>query len=574
MTRTASLRGLCFSLLASVACSAQSPATEPADLILEHGVIRAAHGWAESLAIRRGVIVAVGDAASTRNLRGPATRIVDLGGATIVPGLHDMHVHPMSAGLQQLECRFAQGSPGAQVLAAVKACVAARAKGEWVTGGQWVAATFGPQGMRLRDLDAVSPDNPVLLTDISYHSVWANSQALRLAGVDRRTPDPAGGVIERDARGEPTGVLRESAAALVRAVVPPPGSLQNKEALRWALDTMLGQGITSFTDALVDEDALQAYADLAESGQLKQRVRACQLWRRSDRDVNDAAAEFAARRNLWARSRFEPDCVKIALDGVPTDSHTAAMIEPYVDDAHGESRTRGMLMVPTATLNAAVTAFDAAGLVVKMHAAGDGAVRAGLDAIAAARAANGNSGLRHDIAHNSFVDPADLQRARGLFATFEMSPYIWYPNPIIPDVLKAVGPERLLHWTPVKGAIDSGAHVVPGSDWSVVPSVNPWLAIETLVTRQRPGGGGEVLGAAERISLEQAFELFTVNSAIQMGNRGRTGQIARGMLADLLVLDRNPFRIPVTDIHLTSVRAVLIGGELVKGELPGPSAAK
>ena len=140
---------------------------------------------------------------------------------------------------------------------------------------------------------------------------------------------------------------------------------------------MLDQGITSFTDALVDEDGLRAYAALADAGQLSQRVRACQIWRQSPRPAADSAAEFAVRRNLWARPRFQPDCVKIALDGVPTDSHTGAMLEPYVDtDAHGDDRARGMLMVPAANLNAAVSAFDAAGLVVKMHAAGDGAVRA------------------------------------------------------------------------------------------------------------------------------------------------------------------------------------------------------
>ena len=157
----------------------------------------------------------------------------------------------------------------------------------------------------------------------------------------------------------------------------------------------------------------------------------------------------------------------------------------------------------------------------------------------------------------------DIARARALGATFEMSPYIWFQNPIIPDIAKAIGPERMQRWIPVRDAVDAGALTVPGSDWSVVPSVNPWIAIETLVTRQPPGGGGEPLGAVERITLQQAFELFTVNSARQMGNANRTGRIEPGMLADLLVLDRNPFKIPVTDIHNTQVRMTLINGEIV-----------
>jgi predicted amidohydrolase YtcJ len=220
-------------------------------------------------------------------------------------------------------------------------------------------------------------------------------------------------------------------------------------------------------------------------------------------------------------------------------------------------------MVPPKVLGEAVTDFDRRGFTVKFHAAGDAAVRAGLDAIEAARRANGFSGNLHDVGHNSFVQMSDIGRARALGATFEMSPYIWYPNPIIPDIAKAIGPERMRRWIPVKDAIDSGALVVPGSDWSVVPSVNPWIAIETLVTRQPPGGGGEPLGAAERITLQQAFDLFTINAARQMGNANKVGRIEPGMLADVLVLDRNPFKIPVTDIHNTHVRMTLINGEVV-----------
>jgi predicted amidohydrolase YtcJ len=157
---------------------------------------------------------------------------------------------------------------------------------------------------------------------------------------------------------------------------------------------------------------------------------------------------------------------------------------------------------------------------------------------------------------------SDFRRAREIEATFEMSPYIWYPNPIIPDIATAIGPERMKRWTPVKDAINSGALVVPGSDWNVVPSVDPWIAIETLVTRQKPGGGGEALGEAEKITLQQAFDLFTVNSARHMGNGSKTGSIERGMLADILVLDRNPFKIPATEIHQTKVKLTIINGEI------------
>jgi predicted amidohydrolase YtcJ len=198
-----------------------------------------------------------------------------------------------------------------------------------------------------------------------------------------------------------------------------------------------------------------------------------------------------------------------------------------------------------------------------MHAAGDAAVRAGLDAIEAARRANGFSAQLHDVAHNSFVHPDDIRRAAQIAATFEMSPYIWYPNPITPDIVKAVGAERMQRWIPLKDAIDAGALVVPGSDWSVVPSVNPWIAIETLVTRRAPGGGGEALGEGQRITLEQAIDLFTVNSARQKGKRAELGTIEPGMLADLVVINQNPFDVPITDVHKTRVLTTLVDGEVV-----------
>jgi len=221
----------------------------------------------------------------------------------------------------------------------------------------------------------------------------------------------------------------------------------------------------------------------------------------------------------------------------------------------------GLLAVSTVTAAAVAIAF--AGDDNTLPASATDALTRATPAIEAARKANGFSGQLHEVAHNSFVQMSDIRRARAIEATFEMSPYIWYPNPIIPDIAKAIGPERMKRWIPVKDAIDSGALVVPGSDWSVVPSVNPWIAIETLVTRQRPGGGGDTLGAAEKITLRQAVDMFTVNSARAMGDRNREGTLERGMLADLIVLDRNPFQIPVTQVHDIKVKMTFIDGELV-----------
>ena len=535
--------------------------TFEANLILQDGRIYTPTGWADAIAIQDGVIIAVGNQSDVNEFRDENTEVIDLNGATVLPGFHDMHVHPMGAGLAQLQCQFPQGSTREQIVATVAACAEQRADGEWISGGQWEATSFGAEPMDRTILDQVSPNNPVSLVDISGHSLWVNSRALELAGITAATADPPGGIIERDAAGRATGVLRESAGGLVRRLIPPTSEQQALQALQWSLDRMLSMGITSFTDAVVGEMQLQAYATLADTGRLKQRVTACMTGAGFGVNTDGRLPDYIVYRNLYARDRLSPTCVKLLLDGVPTDGHTAAMVEPYAD-ATGDD-DKGLLMVPADALNALVTRLDALGFTVKMHAAGDAAVRAGLDAIEAARTANGFSAQLHDVAHNSFVQPDDIRRARDIAATFEMSPYIWYPNPIIPDIAKAVGAQRMQRWIPIKDAIDAGALVVPGSDWSVVPSVNPWIAIETLVTRQAPGGGSETLGESQRITLEQAIDLFTVNSARQKGLRTELGTIETGMLADLIVLDRNPFDIPITDVHMTRVLTTIINGEVV-----------
>lgn len=542
---------------------AQSLPDFKADLILTNGNFYTPDGWAQAVAIKNGVLLAVGSADEAETYQGEQTQIRDLRGRTVFPGLHDMHIHTLGSGQQQLQCQFPQGSKLETVKETLSACVAKASKGDWIMGGQWSADGLGASPDR-RFLDEVAPDNPVAMIDISYHSYWLNSKALELAGINSQTPTPEGGVIERDNAGQPTGVLRETARALFQAKVPPASPAQNMTALKWALDKIVSYGLTSYTDAGLDFDAAAAFAALEAQGELGPRVRGC-FYYRPNPGTNEATTGDSAQRlvTVFAGKKFKPDCIKIALDGVPTEGHTAAMLAPYADARPGDdhAHSHGILMVSQDQLNAAVTAFDARGLAVKMHAAGDAAVRAGLDAIEAARTANGNSGILHDVAHNSFVAMGDIERARRIGATFEMSPYIWFPNPIIPDIVKAVGNERMERWTPVKDAIDAGALVVPGSDWAVVPSVNPWLGMETLVTRQAPGGGGELLGGQQRITLKQAVDLYTVNAARHMGNANLTGQIMPGLQADLIVLDQNPFEVPITDVHKTEVLLSMVGGE-------------
>ncbi len=447
-----------------------------ADLILTGGKIKTPSGWVEALAVRDGVIVAVGSAQEVDALRIWRTQVIDLKGDTVLPGLHDTHVHPLYAGLSARRCQIKQGSTLKEMQASVKACVDKAATGAWITGGQWDASALG-RAPTSAMLDAVSPNNPVLLVDTSGHSSLANTLALKAADITRDTQNPPNGIIERSVNGEPTGVFREDAMLLASKPVPEPTDEEVRAALKWALDTMVTFGITSFTEADMgfiagNEKEIRAYAGLADSGELKQRARLCMQW--SPGNTEDEAVIMT--RNLYARDRVAPVCVKMILDGVPTDSHTAAMLEPYGSKIEGrtdDAARYGMLLVEQKVLNEAVTRFDDMGLAVKFHAAGDGAVHAGLNAIEAARKANGFSGLLHDVAHCTFVAKADVGRARALGAVFEVSPYLWFPSPINDDIIKAIGDERIDRVWPVRELIESGALVVPGSDWSVVPSASP-----------------------------------------------------------------------------------------------------
>jgi predicted amidohydrolase YtcJ len=556
--------GSAHAVLAHVA-AADGPAQQ-ASLILRNGHIKTGAGWVRALAVRDGVIIALGAEASAQGLRGPKTRVVNLAGATVLPGLHDVHVHPIFAGISERQCKIPQGLSLAETQKLIGVCAGKTGGDGWIVGGQWDASALGRVPDRAA-LDAVTGGHPALLDDTSGHSSWANSRALAIAGITLTTPNPEGGIIERNAHGEATGILREGAADLVKLHIPKPADAAVRAALKWSTRQMLSFGITSYTEASVGFVAgsateLAAYAALADAGVLKQRATLCLTWAPGSAEAESAIAA----RNLYARARVAPDCVKIFLDGVPTDGHTAAMLEPYVGGLAGrddEAARMGMLLVQPAVLNAAVTRFDGMGLTVKFHAAGDAAVRAGLDAIAAARSSNGFSGLMHNVGHCTFVAREDIARARGIGATFEVSPYLWGPSPINDDITAAVGPEVIKRVWPVREMIDAGALVVPGSDWSVVPSVNPWIGIETLVTREMAGGSANSFGKAEAISIGEAMDLFTVNAARQERMANRVGRIELGMLADFIVVDQDPYQVPVTRVHDTKVRMTFIGGEKV-----------
>ena len=521
---------------------------------------------AEAIATSKNLIIDVGGAKDILSHKGPDTEVIDLKGQTMLPGFHDLHVHPLFAGSGAISCVIPEGQDLAKTLQIIKSCAAKTPEGQWVSGRQWDVNALGTVPHKSM-IDKIVEDTPVFLQDTSGHSAWVNSKALSLAGISKNTHSPKGGIIERDASGAPTGVLRESAIDMVTKVAPPPNDKTIDSAMLWSFHQMLSYGITSFSEASLGFVAgakaeLKAYANLADSGLLKQRARICITWEPGVKCIESQIA----LRNLYVRERVSPDCIKIHLDGVPTDSHTAAMLASYAGRVHGrndKASKSGRLLFNPEVLNQALIDFDRMGLAVKFHAAGDAAVRASLDAIEAARKANSFSGVLHDVGHCTFVSEDDIPRALQIGATFEVSPYLWSPSPINNDITNAIGDSRMERVWPIRDMIDSGALVVAGSDWSVVPSVNPWIGIEALVTRERPGGSKDSFGKQHAVRLDEALELFTVNAAKHEGTANKLGVIQTGMLADLVIIDKNPFDIPVNKLHKIQVTQTIIDGEVV-----------
>lgn len=557
-----------FALASAAPVWGQAPSAAP-DMLIINGKVMTPDGWAEAVAIDDGVITRVGTTADISSLASPTTKIFDANGGAVLPGLHDLHVHAIGGGLEQFSCRFRPAAPPAEISNAVAACAQRAKPGEWIQGGNWIANVFAKGQQTAAFLDKVAPNNPVILSDESHHSAFVNSAALKAAGITRATKDPVNGKIERDGKGEPTGVLREAAMGLVAAVVPPASAERMTQGLEVASDLMLSYGITSFSDAGLVPESLKVMSDLSRSGGMKQRVRGCMRWNPTDRGGEGESLAMIAGRQRFETARFKADCVKVGLDGVPTESHTAAMLEPY----HGSSE-KGMSSIAASVLHPAIINFDRQGLHVKFHAAGDAAVRNAINAIAAARKANGPGGPLHDVAHASFVDPSDIKRVADLSSSWEFSPYIWYPSTITRDIVAAVGDERMVRWIPIADAVKAGNLVGAGSDWSVVPSINPWLAIETMVTRQQPGGSAATLGAGQRIALADALRIFTLNGAKVMRHADLVGTIEPGKLADIVVTDSDVFSVPETAIHKIHARWTFIAGEKVfDSEAPPPSLA-
>ncbi|MEP6995522.1 MAG: amidohydrolase [Acidobacteriota bacterium] len=556
-------RALRWSLLALAVLGAAGPAPPPpapADLVFRHGAVYtvdAARSAAEAVAVSGGKIVFVGPDAAVSPWIGPKTRVVDLAGKMLLPAFHDSHVHPVSGGIESIECDLHGLETQAQVLDAIRKYAAAHPDAAWIRGGGWELPVF-PEGNPSKELlDAVVADRPALLDASDGHSGWANSKALQIAGVTRETADPPHGRIERDASGQPSGTLREEAADLVAKHLPPRAAKDYEEGLRRGLEVANGFGLTSLQEASASEAALAAYRALDARGALTARVVAAMT---VDTDKGLAeVARLADLRQKYRGKRVRADAAKIFADGV-IETRTAALLSPYL----GFGDDRGKLNLEPGAFSALAVALDRQGFQIHVHAIGDRAIRSALDAMEAARQANGVRDSRHHIAHLELIDPADVPRFRRLGVVANFQPFWANGDKYLTELTEPrLGPQRSRWLYPIRSLLQSGATVAFGSDWSV-SSLNPLDGIEVAVTHREPSRGpGAAWLPEEQIGLPDAIAAYTIRGAYLDFTEAETGSIERGKAADLIVLDHNLFEIPAAQIHETKVLWTLLEGREV-----------
>jgi len=544
------------------------PAEEPnfADSVYHTGriyTVNAGQPWAEAVAIRDSRIIFVGSDDAVRAFIGQDTELHDLRGRLMLPGFQDAHIHPIYSGLDAIACDLTPFDSIEEYRVAVPACAELLADKQWITGSGWSMAAFGPGAKASKDiLDELVPDRPVYLTSADGHSGWANSEALTRAGINKNTPDPADGFIDREPEtGEPIGSLQEGAMKLVQQHVPAPSPAERIAGLKYARDMLHGYGITSLQEAYAFTEDLDTYEALDKQGKLNLRVVTALLW--DSEQTEEQIPTLLEQREKYTDGNIRATSVKIFVDGV-MENYTAVMLEPYLV----ESGTSGIPMIDPDYMKEVVTMLDAEGFQVHFHALGNGAVRYALDAVQAAREQNSDSDRRHHLSHLQVIDPEDIPRFAELDAVANFQPAWAYADDYVNDLtLPFIKPEVAKWMYPIRSVLDAGGKVAFGSDWAV-STADPFYQIEHAVTRiDAESHATDPLNPEQAITVQQAVEAFTAGSAWVNHQEQETGSIEVGKLADLVVLDQNILEINPELISETTVLLTLFGGLPVYGAL-------
>jgi predicted amidohydrolase YtcJ len=539
-------------LLMSLLASSLS-AADPADLVLLGGRVWPGKGLARgtALAARGERIVAVGSDEAVRGLIGPKTRAVELRGRLVVPGFNDAHVHFIDGGFGLLSVDLRDCKDEEEFTRRIAEHAAKQPPSSWILNGNWDHHRWPSKREPTRALlDAVTPDHPVFVNRLDGHMALANSLALARAGIDGKTPDVPGGTIVRDARGEPTGLLKDNAMELVARAIPPPSREQNRGAARAALAEAARFGVTTIQDNS-PVDALPTYQDLRAAGDLTARL---YVWRY-------AGESLAPLRSAGVRTGLGDDWIRLGALKILADgsigSATAALFEPFTSNP----ASTGLLLHARDELFRLVREADAAGFALAVHAIGDRANSLVLEAFAEAASANGPRDRRFRIEHAQHVRAQDLHQFRALGVVASVQ-----PSHCIDDmrfVEKHVGKSRLQDAYRWKSFLDAGVTLAFGTDWFVEP-LDPRLGLYAAVTREYPEGGpAGGFEPQEKVSLEDALDAYTRGSAYAEFAEKEKGTLAPGKLADLVVFAADLFEVEPRAILTTPVDLTVVGGRAV-----------
>jgi predicted amidohydrolase YtcJ len=535
----------------------------PVDLIVLNGRVYTADGegtMAEAVAVQGNKILHVGTSREVQRLRRPQTVVVDAKGGAVLPGFNDAHTHLVSGGLSLSRINVSDAKTQTEIEELLRAWAAAHPDNAWITGRGWYYAPFAGGLPTRQIIDKIVSDRPVFLTSYDGHVGWANSQALKLAGITRRTPNPVNGVIVKDPRtGEPTGVLKEAAMQLVSSLVPAPTRDERVRAIRAAITEAHRLGVTSVQTASGSPDELALYDELRRRQELPLRVYAA-LSADPDVSVDTLAAYDALKAKYDDDPVFKAGLLKLVADGV-IEAFTAAMLEPYTT----RPTTRGAARMPPAALERLVADLDARGWQVMIHAIGDRAVRMALDAYEALGDAprDGERARRHRIEHIETIDAADIPRFGELNVVASMQPYhsipdmggVWSQN---------IGPDRESRAWVYGSLARTQGRLAFGSDWPVM-TMDPILGLHVAVNRTRPDDGRPDGGwlPAERLTLNQAIDAYTRNAAWASFDEHRKGSLEPNMLADIVVLSRDIFSLPPSRLAEATVAVTIFDGRVV-----------
>jgi hypothetical protein len=511
-----------------------------------------AEPWAEAVAVSGDKISAVGDSAEIAALVDSGTKVLSNGSAMVTPGFMDGHLHFLDGGYQLASVDLRPANTPAEFIRRLADFVSERSPGEWILGGEWDHERWPGTPLPHRDwIDSVTPKNPVLLYRLDGHMALANSAALRLARIDRSTRDIPGGVIVRDPRTrEPTGVLKDEAMDPVLAVIPDPTSQQRDGAIKRALAHANSFGVTAFAHVSAPLGDLGAYLRAKRAGTLTARAALyfpIEYWRQ----VADTVARLGRGDDwVWIGG------VKGYMDG-SLGSTTALFYQPYEDDPS----TSGVLTTPEDSMRAWIGAADSVGLQVVVHAIGEKANGLLLQIFDSVARAHGSRDRRFRVEHAQHLRREDIGRFAQLGVIASMQPYH-----AIDDgrwAQKRIGPERIKTTYAFRSLLDQGAVLAFGSDWTVAP-ISPILGIYAAVTRRTlDGKNPQGWVPEEKITVEEALRAYTAGDAYGVFAEERRGKLAPGMLADLVLLDRDLTRIPPEEIEQATVKATVVGGRVV-----------